>query len=118
MPRRRKLLSVDSLLGKLRRVDRDQPDVVVAIRLRMDEDGEWVTRWDMAHWLEFDKGHEPPQGCMPPGVAEQLAKIFSYQAAQQAGGQAFARFGASFGRAAMEQLSEVIPHISKFRRDE
>lgn len=114
---RRRIPSIDSLLSKLRKVDRDPPDVVLAFRLRMTPNGEWEARWNAAHWLEFDKGHEPPPGCLPPGVAEQIVKLMSYQAAQQAGGKAFASFGASFGRAALEELAGVLPHVAKFRGD-
>jgi len=109
--------SIDPIMSKLRKVDRDQPDVVIAFRLRMDEEGGWIARWTAHHWLQFEKGHEPPPGCLPPGVAEQIVKIMSYQAAQMAGGQAFASLGASFGRAAIDQCKELIPHIINFRKE-
>ena len=99
--------SLAKLFRAARRLDRDAPDVVVIVRLRLNEEGGWDTRWEGAHWLNFEQGAEPPPGALPPGVAEQLVKVFSYNAAQRVGGRAFASLDASFGKAAVDQISSL-----------
>jgi hypothetical protein len=106
-------VSLNSLLKKLRLIDPVEPDVVIAIRLRATEDGSWDLKWDGCHWLIFDKGFEPRPDQLPPGVAERIVKAFAYETAKSTGGDFFATMGASFGKAAVDKVSELLPHIRR-----
>lgn len=117
MPTRRtkakRRVNLDSILKKLRLIDPVEPDVVIAIRLRATEEGGWDLKWNAAHWLIFDKGFEPGPGQLPPGVAERIVKAFAYETAKATGGDFFATMGASFGKAAVDKVTELLPHISR-----
>jgi len=112
-PKVRRRPTLDSLLKKLRKVDEEEPDVVIAIRLRFNEDGSWRIVWDAYHWLIFDPGHDPPPDTLPPGVAEQIVKTFAYQTAKSTGGDFFATLGASFGKAAVDKVTELLPYMRR-----
>lgn len=115
MPRRkptRKPL-IGPLIKKLRHVDQKEADIVIAIRMRFTDDGGWNVLWHVAHWLKFDPGQEPPPNCFPPGVAEELAKRFAYEAAKTTGGDLLGTLGASFGKAAVDKLGEALGNFTR-----
>lgn len=111
--KRKRRVSIDSLLKKLRLVDSVEPDVVIAIRLRATDDGSWQIKWNGCHWLIFEPGFEPKEDELPPGVAERIVKAFAYETAKSASGDFMASIGASFGKAAVDKVTELLPHMRR-----